>query len=237
MRHGRKYFWGTVCAAMAVLAVAAAPAGATRSGCLAKGTKAGPRAESSEAIVIRRDGTYWGCAFTSKRSRLLELEGQTDGTRVLPKTIQVKRKNAAYATKYSGRDKTIKVYSFRIGTGRFHTSDGIFFGAFGECPGREVGDRVRLGNNIVLRKNGSIAWAFTFHNNQADEWNRVLAIDGNGAHVFDCDETGDDFDREHKIEPDSLDLFEDSGEAATITWRREAGPDGGAPILRDGDLR
>ena len=235
MEQGRRYFWGMVCAAMAVLLACAAPTMASRSGCLAKGTKAGPRAESSQAIVIRkRNGTYWGCKFNNTRMRMLE--GQTDGTTVLAKRIQVKRLHALYATKYSGLGKTIKVYSFKISTGAFDTSGGDTTFRDRDGVDRHHGDDVTLGKNMILRNNGSIAWAFTFRS-EDDKWNRILAIDSNGAHEIDADESGDALDREHPIDPDSLDLFEDSGASATITWRREAGPAGGAPIRRQEQLR
>lgn len=243
MRQGRRYFWGTMFAAIAVGVLGAAPATASRAGCRAKAGEGAERvAASDQAIVLRkRNGSYHGCAFNSDPPRLRKLQGQTDDTTLLEKTVQVQGRSAAYATKYDLGDRTIKVYSRRLDTGRSYKSANKVFtdpdvgGDAGDCNKEQAhGDNVRLGQRIVLRKNGSVAWAFSYHYRLEDRWTRIFALDQDGAHVFDCDERGED--RDNLIDPDSLELFDGNGATGRVTWSRQDG-DGHATTVEQAELR
>lgn len=218
MRQGRRFFWGIAAAALAVGVAGAAPASAS-AGCVASAGKGATTvARSSQAIVLRKsNGLYYGCAFD--RGKLHKLKGQTDNTTVIRHTVTVKRANGAYATKYHRGAGTIKVYAVRLGSGKqIATSDGTgFTGCHEQDDNREFGDNVTLGN-LVLRSNGSIAWEFSYRYTADDGWTRVLGIDRDGSHEFDCDESGSDEDRGNRIQRNSLVLTDDA--AGRITWSR-----------------
>src|SRR4051812_3253560 len=104
MRQGSRYLWGTALAVAAVAIAGASPAAAA-GGCSKRG--ATRVASSSQAVVLRSHGVYYGCSFD--RGKLHKLQGQTDNTTVIAHTVTVKRSNGAYATKYHRGAGTINL--------------------------------------------------------------------------------------------------------------------------------
>jgi hypothetical protein len=226
MRQGSRYLWGTAVAVAALAIAGTAPAAASRAGCFAAvgpgAKKANRSSESGEAIVLRRGGRYYGCSFDRERAHRLP---ESEDGQILPDSIQVARRNAAYALVFgSGEDANTVVYSIKLRSGKQWVNS-----ARDEV---HYGEDVTL-TDLVLRGNGTIAWQFSWpEEGDGDPFSVVLGFDhnGNGGPRFHLYE--DDSKSDNKIRASTLDLLHD-GIGSTgwrITWRHGGGA---APSFRD----
>jgi hypothetical protein len=178
------------------MGVAAAPASASRAGCLAKAKHTRDVvAESTKAIVFKDGSAYKGCSYDREKTH--KLDGQKGGERITRSTVHVKGRYAAYATKTGG-----DLYVYSVALRRGHT--------FGTSKGSGVGEGLVL-DKIVMRADGSTAWQFDY---PPAAWTAVWKIDRAGPGQLDRDDD-DGYGRAHRIEHGSLSLSH-----GVVSWHR-----------------
>ncbi|HKP90590.1 MAG TPA: hypothetical protein VJT75_11540 [Thermoleophilaceae bacterium] len=229
MRHGRRYVWGMAAVMLVVGLTFAAPAGASRSGCLSKApgaTSANSSSESGDAIVVRWHGQLWGCSFD--RERLHKLPGQDEGGTILADTVKVERRRAAYGIDFGSNPRVTGLYSVKLRSG------GVWVNST-DPRWKDInkwGEEVKL-DKLVLRPNGSIAYQLAYPRRKPGgdgSFRVVLGFDhANGDARFNMydDDTG--APRNQRIRRGSLDLFS-VGRSWRISWRRFGNA---APIQRE----
>jgi hypothetical protein len=201
MREGSRYFWvGAVAAAVAI--GAAAPASASRQGCLdrAKSTATIIK-ENDKAIVLEVKGVVKGCAYDTEK--LNKLPGQKRGSRITRPSVRVKGRYAGYAAE-AGSD--LYVYSAGLRRGK----------EFGSSVGSGAGQNVAL-DKLVMRANGSFAWQISYPADNLGSptaWTAVWKFDQAGRRQVDID-TDSSYGRAHRIVRGSLRLGD-----GIIAWRR-----------------
>ena len=203
-------------AAAAVTAVLAAPASASRQGCINRAKSTPVIVDSSnKAIVLEISGKLYGCSYD--RERLNELPDQGRGSHIEAKRLRVTGRYAAYPLK-TGGDR----YIYSVGLRAGHT--------LGSSRGSGVGTDIRL-DKLVMRANGSIAWAITYPaSDPTDEraWTAVWRIDHTGRERLDID-TDSVHGRQHRIVPSSLRLGH-FGDDWFVSWQRSQEAPKRAPI-------
>lgn len=228
MRQGRAHLWVLAAVALTVSLALAAPAAATKRGCVkavGSSTLANDHSQSAQAIVLRKGGKLYGCSFDRERAH--ELPGQDDGGQIVRSTVVVKARNAAYGNQYHGGGHvTTIVWSVKLRSGKaWAASDDVPYG-----------EDVDL-QNLELRPNGSIGWMFAWpagNPGRSGAYTVVLGFDhGAGGspryNKYGSDnEDESDADPEHPIVQHSLRLLHDGlGETGwRLTFSREGAATG-----------
>jgi hypothetical protein len=201
MRAGPRYFWvGAVAAAVAI--GGAAPASASRQGCLNKAkSTATVIKQNDKAIVLEVKGVLKGCSYDTEK--LNKLPGQKGGSRITRPSVRVKGRYAAYAAR-TGSD--LYVYSAGLRRGK----------EFGSSVGSGAGQNVAL-DKLVMRANGSFAWQISYPADNLGSptaWTAVWKYDQAGRSQVDKD-TDSSYGRAHRIVRGSLRLGN-----GIIAWQR-----------------
>jgi hypothetical protein len=223
MRQCRRLLLGTAVVATAVGLAGAAPAAASKAGCIkAVGSSklANGHSQSGKAIVLRKGGKLYGCAFAHPRKN--ELPGQDDGGRILRGSVVVKGRFAAYGSHYGHDPVNTIVFSAKLWNVRDEDRQWASSADFGDSENVDL-------TNLQLRPNGSIVWMFSWPTGdpgRSGAFSVVLGIDHNGPQHYDNDNEDDQdqgSDPEHPIRLRSLRLIHDGlGDTGWgVTWARE----------------